>query len=110
MAHLDLGVPSGILLRVTPPKVPRQFIARAHLEASHPLMDADAVIVQAPAGFGKTFLLAQWRREFLATGSVVAWVTAHAQDDDTRFLQCLAMSVRLAAARPTFGHTLITGV
>lgn len=109
MAHLDLGVPSDILLRVTPPKVPRQFIARAHLAASHPLVDADAVIVQAPAGFGKTLLLAQWRREFLATGSVVAWVTAHAQDDDTRWLQCLAMSVRLAAARPTFGHTLITG-
>jgi LuxR family maltose regulon positive regulatory protein len=109
MAHLDLGVPNDILLRVTPPKVPRQFIARAHLEASHPLLDADAVIVQAPAGFGKTFLLAQWRREFLATGSVVAWVTAQAQDDDTRLLQCLAMSVRLAAARPTFGHTLMTG-
>ena len=110
MAHLDLGVPSDILLRVTPPKVPRQFIERAHLKASHPLVDADAVIVQAPAGFGKTFLLAQWRREFLATGSVVAWVTAHAaRRPDNRLLQCLAMAVRLAAARPTFGHTLITG-
>lgn len=109
MAHLDIGVPSDILLRVTPPKVPRQFITRSHLEASQLLVNADAVIVQAPAGFGKTFLLAQWRREFLATGSVVAWVTAHAQDDDTRLLQCLVMSVRLAAARPTFGHTLITG-
>ena len=63
--------------------------------------------MQAPAGFGKTSLLAQWRREHLAHGRCVAWLSAQTADDPTRFLQSLALAVRLGAGRPTFGHTLL---
>jgi len=108
MAHLDVGVPNELLLRVSPPRVPRNCILRSQLNAEHPHFDAAAMLVQAPAGFGKTFLLAQWRRDFLARGAVVPWVSVQPQDDGGRFLQCLAMAVRLAAARPTFGHTLLS--
>ncbi len=65
------------------------------------------VLVQAPAGFGKTSLLAQWRREFLAHGFAVAWLSAQPQDDPPRFAQSLALSVRVGAGRPTFGHALL---
>jgi len=98
------------LLKVTPPRVPRQQLARPRLQAGHErLRDCPVILVQAPSGYGKTSLLAQWRREHLAQGRVVAWLTAQPQDDIPRFVQGLALAVRTGAGRPTFGHTLLEG-
>lgn len=96
-----------LLLKVMPPRVPRHQVVRPRLQADAPqLRDHPVVLVQAPPGFGKTALLAQWRREHLAHGRVVAWVGAQAVDDVARFVQALALAVRSAAGRPSFGHTL----
>ena len=90
-----------------PPRVPRQQLARPRLQADHErLRDSPVILVQAPSGYGKTSLLAQWRREHLARGRVVAWLTAQPQDDVPRFVQTLALAVRTGAGRPTSGHTL----
>ena len=104
----DGGAPvDDLLLKVTPPRVPRQLVARSRLSAADAgLRDHPLVVVQAPPGFGKTSLLALWRREHLARGTVVAWVLAQAQDSPQRLVQALALAVRTAAGRPTFGHTL----
>jgi LuxR family maltose regulon positive regulatory protein len=100
--------PDDLLLRVTAPRVPRHLVLRAHLRADHEdLRDRPVVLVQAPAGHGKTSLLAQWRREHLAHGRVVAWLSSQAQDEPPRFVQGLALAVRIGASRPTFGHTLL---
>jgi LuxR family maltose regulon positive regulatory protein len=102
------GFPDDLLLKVTPPRVPRHQLTRPRLRADperpsdHPI-----VLVQAPGGYGKTSLLAQWRREHLAQGQVVAWLTAQPQDDVQRFVQGLSLAVRTGAGRPTFGHTLL---
>jgi LuxR family maltose regulon positive regulatory protein len=97
-----------LLLKVTPPRVPRHLVSRPGLASAHPqFSDRPIVLVQAPPGFGKTSLLAQWRREHLAQGAVVAWLTAQAQDDARRFVQSLALAVRTGAGRPTFGHVLL---
>lgn len=97
-----------LLLKVTPPRVPRHLISRARLRfSSSALRDYAAFLVQAPAGFGKTSLLAQWRREYLALGVVVAWVSAQVVDDPRRLVQALALAVRVAAGRPVFGHGLL---
>ena len=102
------AAPDDLLLKVTPPRVPRHHVARPRLQSDHEaLRDTPLLLVQAPAGFGKTSLLAQWRREHLARGRVVAWFSAQAQDDLTRFVQGLALCVRIGAGRPTFGHTLL---
>lgn len=99
---------SDLLLKVTPPRVPRHLVARPGLMSGQPqFSDRPVVLVQAPAGFGKTSLLAQWRREHLAQGAVVAWLTAQPQDDSRRFVQSLALAVRTGAGRPTFGHVLL---
>ncbi|HET7527753.1 MAG TPA: LuxR family transcriptional regulator, partial [Burkholderiaceae bacterium] len=104
----SVGAPDDLLLRVTPPRVPRHQVARPRLQSDHEqLRDVPVILVQASAGFGKTSLLAQWRREHLARGSVVAWLSAQPQDDVPRFVQSLALAVRAGAGRPTFGHTLI---
>jgi LuxR family maltose regulon positive regulatory protein len=71
------------------------------------LRDRSVLVVQAPPGFGKTSLLGQWRREFLARGAAVAWLSADDGDDPRRFLQALTLSVRAGCVRPAFGRHLI---
>lgn len=101
----DASFPNDLVLKVTAPRTPRDLLAR-----NVRMADRAAVIVQAPAGFGKTSLLAQWRRDHLAQGSVVAWITSQPQDDPSRFVQALALAVRVASGRPTFGHVLLDAV
>jgi LuxR family transcriptional regulator, maltose regulon positive regulatory protein len=97
-----------LVLKVTPPRVPRHLVARPGLASDHAqFRDRPVVLVQAPPGFGKTSLLAQWRREHLAQGAVVAWLSSQPQDDLRRFVQSLALAVRRGAGRPTFGHVLL---
>src|SRR5882757_5094513 len=38
------------------------------------------VLVEAPAGYGKTTLLAQWRDKLLQRGTPVAWLTLDEED------------------------------
>ncbi|GAB3770294.1 LuxR C-terminal-related transcriptional regulator [Ramlibacter monticola] len=103
--------PSDLLLKVTAPRAARNLLAREQLAADGPaLRDCAAVLVQAPPGFGKTSLLAQWRLEYLARGAAVAWVNAQARDDVERLVRSLALAVRVGAGRPTFGHVLLEGV
>jgi LuxR family transcriptional regulator, maltose regulon positive regulatory protein len=104
----SVGRAGDLLLKVTPPRVPRHLVTRSRLLVADPrLRDHPIVLVQAPPGFGKTSLLAQWRREHLAQGAVVAWLSAQAQDEPQRLVQALALAVRTGAGRPTFGHTLL---
>jgi LuxR family transcriptional regulator, maltose regulon positive regulatory protein len=104
------GAVSGLVPKVTPPRVPHDLLLRPRLRSDDAqYRDMTAIVVQAPAGFGKTRLLAQWRREHLAHGAVVAWVSALADDDPQRFIRGLALAVRIGSGRPTFGHTLFEG-
>lgn len=106
--HKPSPAASDLLLKVTPPRVPRHLVVRAGLQAQHPsFRDRPAIVVQAPAGFGKTSLLAQWRREHLSRGAVVAWLSAQPQDDPRRLVESLCLAVRVGAGRPTFGHVLL---
>ncbi|WP_434664562.1 LuxR C-terminal-related transcriptional regulator [Paraburkholderia sp. A3BS-1L] len=111
MTFANRGAPppfSELTLKTTPPRAPRHLLARERLNlASEPLRNQPAIVVQAPPGFGKTLLLAQWRREHLARGAAVAWVSADAHDDPQRFLHSLVLAVRVGGAQPEFGHTLL---
>src|SRR5687767_3634691 len=47
-------------------------------------------LISAPAGFGKTTLLAEWAENWSAQGRSVAWVSLEEADDDpARFLAYL---------------------
>jgi len=99
-----------LLLRATPPRAPRNLLLRPRLGSDDPqIRDRPLVLVQAPAGFGKTSLLAQWRREYLAAGGAVAWLSAGTSDDGRRFVQGLALAMRQACGRPDFGRTILEG-
>jgi LuxR family maltose regulon positive regulatory protein len=92
-----------LVLKTTPPRSQKGAQVRERLSIDAPeLADKMAIAVRAPAGFGKTLLLAQWRREFLSRGAVVAWLTLCRRDDGNRFAQGLAVAMTLGSGRQSF--------
>ncbi|WP_061133458.1 LuxR C-terminal-related transcriptional regulator [Caballeronia fortuita] len=93
-----------LVLKTMAPRAPSGLLARARLNAD--TARSQIVLVQAGAGYGKTSLLAQWRREFLARGAAVAWLLADDRDDANRFLRGLVHAIRTGCARPSFGRLI----
>ncbi|TQM44915.1 LuxR family maltose regulon positive regulatory protein [Pseudonocardia cypriaca] len=84
------------------PGLPEPFVPRPRLLAA--LDDAGGdrtVLVCAPAGFGKTSLLAHWTRSAEAAGTAVAWADVHRSDDDpSRFWVTVLNAVRACRVVP----------
>jgi LuxR family maltose regulon positive regulatory protein len=94
-----------LILKTTPPRGQKSARMRSRLAIDTPeLTDKVVIAVQAPAGFGKTFLLTQWRRECLSHGAVVAWLTLDAHDDGARFVQGLGTAMAIGSGRPSFAR------
>lgn len=92
-----------LVLKVTPPRVPKAAVVRQRLSSDQPpLADKPVIFVDAPSGFGKTTLLAQWRREALQRGAVVAWLTADAEDEPARLAEGLGLAMKTASGRAVF--------
>ena len=107
VAPTDERSGEDLLLKVTPPRVPRHLLSRTRLRSDTDVCRGQGVVVvRAPAGFGKTSLLAQWRLEQVANGRAVAWLSAEPEDGPERLLRALTLSVRQATARPGFGQSL----
>jgi len=98
----------GLLLKVAPPRVARGLLERERLSLAR-MRDglSNLITVIAPAGFGKTSQLARWRREAIAEGSLVFWLTLEARDEPLRLVSALAQSAHQAAARRGFGADFI---
>jgi LuxR family transcriptional regulator, maltose regulon positive regulatory protein len=71
--------------KIAVPQLPPEFVARPALRADLDAADTgDVALVCAPAGYGKTMLLADWARSSLAAD--VAWVGLDRDDNDPRRL------------------------
>ncbi|MGK5079160.1 LuxR C-terminal-related transcriptional regulator [Janthinobacterium sp. HLX7-2] len=76
-----------LILQTSPPKT-SWLLPRERLDLNRlGFDDKRAIIVQAPAGFGKTSLLMQWRRLCQAAGAVVVWLTVDERDNGLRLAQ-----------------------
>ena len=85
------------VLKATPPRMPRALLERAHLRAAYERHhDATALLVTAPAGFGKTTLLMRWRQRWIDDGMQVAWLSCDAADQPARFTVALTHALRVA--------------
>jgi len=93
----------ALVLKTTPPRTQRVARLRERLSIENPELGSKAAIaVHGAAGFGKTVLLAQWRREVLSRGAVAAWLTLDAHDDGVRFVQGLAAAMAIGSGRSAF--------
>lgn len=74
--------------KLRPPLGHQSVIERSELVASlDDLLNYQASIVIAPAGYGKTTLLTQWRERLTSGGRKAGWLTLDGQDADPyRFL------------------------
>ena len=79
------------------PRPRAQLVSRSHLvERLEQSMEYALTLVSAPAGFGKTTLLAQWLAESNAS---VAWLSLEPQDNDPmRFLAYLIAALQTVDA------------
>lgn len=81
--------------KVIPPRGARNLLLRSALMAR--LMDARrqrCVLIQGPAGSGKTSTLLAWRRELVSINFDVAWLSVIGEDNDpTRLCNCLLASL-----------------
>jgi len=87
-----------IRTKLKPPPPTERLIPRQRLRRRLPaLLRTRLVLVHAPAGFGKTCLLAEWQRQLAAQRVRVAWLSLH--EDDSEPLQFLAyLTAALSAA------------
>ena len=71
--------------KIAVPQVPPELVVRAGLRADLDTASrADATLVCAPPGYGKTMLLADWAHT--STGSDTAWVSLDRDDNDPQRL------------------------
>ncbi|AMO24119.1 LuxR C-terminal-related transcriptional regulator [Ramlibacter solisilvae] len=85
--------------KFAPPHIGSRFIARKHLlEQLSDGRRCSFVLVTGGAGFGKTILLAQWRRELMKAGDEVSWLSLGHDDR-----QLAGFSTYLAAALRRLG-------
>ena len=85
------------MLKAAPPRMPRAAVERERLHRFwDDVHDRAAIFLVAPAGFGKTTLLLQWRQRWMEHGATVAWLSADDQDDPARFTTALLTSLHTA--------------
>ena len=94
----------SLSLKITPPRVRAASLPRAWLARLFERMcDRRVVVVHAPAGYGKTTLLAQWRREVLSKRALAGWLTLDERDDRARFVHGLVACLRDTMGDSRFG-------
>src|SRR4051812_5949527 len=83
------------------PELPPEFVPRERLRrALDQADDGQVVLLSAPAGYGKTLLLADWVRS--DAGRPTGWVSVDSDDNDPRRFWSAVITSLLAAA-PTAG-------
>lgn len=108
---MDVAVDPNLILRTAPPKLRKSLLERERLRRIRADGGDIAVfLVEAPAGHGKTSLLAQWRLDWMQEGAVVAWMGADAGESPVSIVSGIVLGLRRAMGKPTFGADALEAV
>lgn len=98
----------ALTLKSMPPRAVRSFLDRERLRLERfERGGARVAALFAPAGFGKTAQLVQWRREALARGAVVLWFSVDSRDEPLRLVQGLSECTRAACGKRGFDDSFL---
>lgn len=101
----------GLLLKITPPKLRKSLLVRERLRRfGASSNDAAVLLIEAPAGYGKTSLLAQWRLDWLQEGGAVAWLNLDVGDSAIALVSGIVLGLRRSLGRAAFGNEAIESV
>lgn len=107
---LDVVTP-GLILKLTPPRLRKSLLPRERLRQMRNAVDDVAVILlEAPAGYGKTSLLAQWRLDWLQAGALVSWFDLDPEDSIFSVGNGLVEGLRRASGQADFGHDALEAI
>src|SRR5271154_5508213 len=97
--HHERAIIPGKLFPATGTRKP---LPRPRLDSSSDVLDGifPVVVVAAPAGYGKSTLMARWHSRLLERGVSCAWLPLDADDNDAaRFLRHLVAALQTASGR-----------
>src|SRR5258706_13013484 len=80
----------------------RKPLPRPRLDSSSDVLDGifPVVVVAAPAGYGKSTLMARWHAQLVERGVSCAWLSLDEDDDDqARFMRYLVAALQRADTR-----------
>ena len=95
--------------KLEPARRPRGFVSRQRLvEHLGTDLERKVSVLVAPAGYGKTTLLAEWRDALIERNCAVAWLTLDRDDDDpTQFMAYLVAALaRCLSAGATYAREI----
>ena len=92
--------PPLIQTKLTPPRRPRRLVSRrALVDRLGTDLERKLTLVVAPAGFGKSTLLAEWRDALIEKDYAVAWLSLDRDDDDlNQFIAYLLAAISRASS------------
>ena len=94
-----------IRTKLAPPRTPRNVVHRPGILESLDLgCDRVLTVVQAPAGFGKSTVLTEWRNRLIERGRIVAWVTLDEDDNDPAQFAAYVTGALAEALGPLADH------
>ena len=99
-----------IATKLSPPRVIGPHVLRSRLHDTLSLCRfREFALIQAPAGFGKTSLLARWRQEIIEAGGQTAWFSIDEDDNDFyQFFSYVTAAFQQASPGVCMGtHSLI---
>jgi LuxR family maltose regulon positive regulatory protein len=70
------------------------------------MRECSLLALEAPAGFGKTSLLNQWRREALRRGAIAVWLALDERDTPDRLVRGLRIALLLGCGADAPGHAI----
>ncbi|WP_240161156.1 AAA family ATPase [Burkholderia sp. Ax-1719] len=98
-AETAAGAAAALIHTKLAPAHAREHVARAApLERLRAGRDRKLTVVCAPAGYGKSTLLAEWREALLAQGAQAAWVSFDDEDDEPSIFAAYVIAAVMEAS------------